>query len=175
MHLVYLYGPPGVGKLTIGRELAELTGFKLFHNHLAVDLAISIFRRETPEYFELIREVRGAGFLAAARADVSLVATGVYRGTEAYHLAMRRMIAPVLELGGQPLFVQLTCEREEWLARLQTPSRGEMKKIVDPEILFGLMERADLLARMPFEPHLTLDTTGLPAGESARRIAAHLE
>jgi hypothetical protein len=90
MRLVYLYGPPGIGKLTIGRELAKQTGYRLFHNHQAVDLAISIFPRETPEYFDLIRDVRGAGFLAAARAGVSLVATGVYRGTEAYHVAMRK-------------------------------------------------------------------------------------
>ncbi len=38
MQLVYLYGPPGVGKLTVARELVALTGFKLFHNHLAVNL-----------------------------------------------------------------------------------------------------------------------------------------
>jgi hypothetical protein len=175
MRLVYLYGPPGVGKLTIGRALAAQTGFKLFHNHLAVDLAISIFQRETPEYFDLIRDVRGAGFLAAARAGVSLVATGVYRGTEAYHVAMQRMIEPVIELGGRPLFVQLTCEREEWLARLRTESRGPQNKIVDPAIVIGLMERFDLHSRMPFEPHLTLDTTGIPAAEAARQIAAHLE
>ncbi len=36
MRLVFIYGPPGVGKLTVARELAALTGFKLFHNHLTV-------------------------------------------------------------------------------------------------------------------------------------------
>ena len=43
MRLVVLYGPPGVGKLTVGGELATLTGFRLFHNHLTVNLATAIF------------------------------------------------------------------------------------------------------------------------------------
>ena len=43
MKLIFLHGMPGVGKLTVARELAELTGFKLFHNHLTVDLVGSVF------------------------------------------------------------------------------------------------------------------------------------
>ena len=43
MKLVFLYGPPAVGKFTVAKELAALTGFKLFHNHLTVDVATSIF------------------------------------------------------------------------------------------------------------------------------------
>ena len=39
MKLIFLHGLPGVGKLTVAREFAKLTGFKVFHNHLAVDLA----------------------------------------------------------------------------------------------------------------------------------------
>jgi chloramphenicol 3-O-phosphotransferase len=173
MHLVYLYGPPGVGKLTIGRALADLTGFKLFHNHLIVDLATSLFPREMPEYFDFIRVVRGAGFEAAARTGVSLIATGVYRNTEAYRTAMARMIAPVLAYGGKPLFVQLTCEREEWLRRVQSPDR-DRQKITDVQTLFELMERVDLFSAMPFEPHLAIDTSGRQPAEVARKIAGHL-
>jgi broad-specificity NMP kinase len=43
MRLIFLYGLPGVGKLTVARELAEFTGFKVFHNHLTVDLVGSVF------------------------------------------------------------------------------------------------------------------------------------
>lgn len=175
MHLVYLYGPPGVGKLTIGQALVEQTGFRLFHNHLAVDLALALFPRETPAYFELIREVRGAGFLAAAREGVSLVATGVHRNTDAYHAAMEKMIAPVVALGGRPLFVQLNCERDEWLRRVQSEARRPLNKITDPAFAESFMERFDLLTRMPFEPHLTIDTTDMQPDEVAREIAVHLK
>ena len=43
MWLLFLHGPPASGKLTIARELKTLTGFQLFHNHLAVDLLESVF------------------------------------------------------------------------------------------------------------------------------------
>src|SRR3712207_8263459 len=33
-HLLFLHGPPAVGKLTVARRVAELTGWRLFHNHL---------------------------------------------------------------------------------------------------------------------------------------------
>jgi tRNA uridine 5-carbamoylmethylation protein Kti12 len=32
MKLIFLYGPPAVGKLTVAQELVTLTGYKLFHN-----------------------------------------------------------------------------------------------------------------------------------------------
>lgn len=36
LKLIFLYGMPGVGKLTAARELASLKGFRLFHNNPAV-------------------------------------------------------------------------------------------------------------------------------------------
>lgn len=37
MKLLFIYGPPASGKLTVAREPAALTGYRLFHNHLVVD------------------------------------------------------------------------------------------------------------------------------------------
>ena len=48
MQLVFIHGAPAVGKLTVARELAALTGFRLFHNHLTVDLAGSVFSASFP-------------------------------------------------------------------------------------------------------------------------------
>ena len=43
MRLIFIYGMPATGKLTVARELARITGFNVFHNHLVVDLLLSIF------------------------------------------------------------------------------------------------------------------------------------
>ena len=43
MKLVLLFGPQAVGKMTVGQELAKITGLKLFHNHMTIDLVSNFF------------------------------------------------------------------------------------------------------------------------------------
>ncbi|HGO5304506.1 hypothetical protein [Vibrio harveyi] len=43
MKLVWLHGAPAAGKLTVAKVLHEKYGYKLFHNHLTVDLSLSIY------------------------------------------------------------------------------------------------------------------------------------
>jgi hypothetical protein len=57
MKLIFLYGLPAVGKLTVAKELASATSFKLFHNHLAVDLLLSVFDFGTPPFVELREQI----------------------------------------------------------------------------------------------------------------------
>ena len=73
MKLVFIYGLPGTGKLTVARALAKLTGDRLFHNHLTVDLAASLFAHGSPEYMEYVRSLRLEAFARAAAAKVDLV------------------------------------------------------------------------------------------------------
>ena len=39
--VVFLFGRPGVGKLTIGELLSTETGYRFLHNHAVVDLVTS--------------------------------------------------------------------------------------------------------------------------------------
>ena len=41
--LVIIFGPPAVGKMTVGSELAKLTGLKLFHNHMTIEPLLELF------------------------------------------------------------------------------------------------------------------------------------
>ena len=43
MKLVIIFGPQAVGKMTVGEELSEQTGLKLFHNHMTIDLVSNFF------------------------------------------------------------------------------------------------------------------------------------
>ena len=173
MQLVYIYGPPGVGKLSVARELAALTGFRLFHNHLAANLASSIFAHQSEPYFRLIRQVWRDTFAEAVRADVDLICTAVYRGRPEHDAFIRWMLEPIEAGGGRVAYVQLRCERDEWLRRVQSAARRELHKLVDAAAAVALAERVDLFARVPFEPGLDIDTTLLEPAAVASQIRAH--
>ena len=43
MKLVVILGNAAVGKMTVGQELMKLTGLRLFHNHMSIELSIDVF------------------------------------------------------------------------------------------------------------------------------------
>src|ERR1700722_18638783 len=71
MKLVFIYGLPATGKLTVAQELAAITGFRLFHNHLVVDLLLSIFEFGSPPFIELREEIWLSVFDRACRTRTS--------------------------------------------------------------------------------------------------------
>ncbi len=171
MRLVVLYGPPGVGKLTVGSVLSALTGFRLFHNHLTVDLVTSVFLPNTDGWNRLARRVRLAVFEEAARERVDLILTRAPRDAGPSEVdRVRTMTEPIRAAGGAVVFVQLTCAREVLLQRVREEPRQRQGKLTNPNVL---IEMYDLGARLPCEPHLRVDTTHMAPAEAAARIAAH--
>jgi hypothetical protein len=91
-------------------------------------------------------------FAEAAREGVDLVLTRAPRADDKAEVdRVQAMIEPVCAAGGTVLFVQLACDREELLVRVQTDARRAHDKLIDPEVLVELF---DLDATLPFEPHL---------------------
>ena len=58
MKLVYIFGPQAVGKMTVGQELAKITGLNLFHNHMTIDLVSNFFPYNSPEGRYLVNTYR---------------------------------------------------------------------------------------------------------------------
>ena len=38
MKLLFMIGNTSVGKMTVGQELTKITDFRLFHNHMSIEL-----------------------------------------------------------------------------------------------------------------------------------------
>ena len=56
--LVVLIGPPASGKMTVGRELEDLTGFPLFHNHMTIELVLPFFEFGSDSFSRLVGTFR---------------------------------------------------------------------------------------------------------------------
>jgi hypothetical protein len=173
MRLVFLYGPPAVGKLTVGLELAGLTGFKLFHNHLTVNPLVAIFERNSPPYSRLLREFRVRMLEEAAEAEIDLIATWANpRGAED---AARAYFDAVESRGGRVHPVRLVCDRATLLARVGDPSRHAREKLTDAARLGELLDGRFEPRPLPFRESLVVDTTELAPREAALRVAEHYE
>ncbi len=61
MHFVFVFGPPAVGKMTVGRALAARTGYKLLHNHMTVEPVLEIFAFGSPPFGRLVSRVPAPG------------------------------------------------------------------------------------------------------------------
>lgn len=174
MKLIFLHGLPGVGKLTVAREVAEMTGFRVFHNHLAVDLVESLFEFGSPPFVELRETIWLATFSQAVEAGLGgLIFTFAHDRTvrEGFIGSVRKVVEAT---GGEVLFVELKCSPEELERRIAHPSRRSFGKLASVEQFRDLSE-ADAFAR-PDVPtdRLILDTTGVSAPDAARLIVNEL-
>src|SRR5688572_25998789 len=70
MEFVVIFGPPAVGKMTVGFELSKLTGLKLFHNHMTIEPVLNFFDFDTPQFNALVGEFRRRIFEEVAKSDL---------------------------------------------------------------------------------------------------------
>ena len=175
MNLLVLYGPPGVGKLTVARELVTLTGYKLFHNHLTLDLVTSVFDFGSAAAGRLSTRFRLEMFREAAQADLpGLIFTFVYaKGADDDFI--QQVLDAVEPHGGNVLFVLLKCAEEELLRRVGQESREAFGKLRDAEEVRELCRQYELMFPVPHRASLVIDNTHLESREAARRIVDHFQ
>ena len=175
--LVYIYGPPAVGKLTVATQLEEQTGFRLFHNHLTIDAVKAVFEFKSPPFTEVVHRLRLDVFETAARNEIDLIFTNnsvwdVPDGRARFAEFAEEARSRVQTAGGKVLFVQLVAPLEVLEQRIGATSRHERGKIVRPARI------RELFAQLVPEPlhgeDLIVDTSVLSPIDAATAIAGRL-
>lgn len=169
MKLVFIYGPPAAGKLTIARKVSEQTGLSLFHNHLIVDAVGAVFPFGSEQFRRLREKFWFETFEAALQDGRSLIFTFLPEQSVSSDFA-DRVLKLVADQGGEIVFVKLDLSRERQLDRLANADRGKFGKLRDTDLLevnFDQMEAS--IQAMP-EPDLVLNTGKLSADAAARQI-----
>jgi len=174
LRLIFLHGLPGVGKLTVARELARLTGYKLFHNPLSVDLVESVFEFGSPPFVELREMIWLAVFSRAAEEQLAgLIFTFAYDRTvqSSFILETQNVIESV---GGTISFVELRCSLEEIERRIVHPSRREFGKLDSVSQFHELKDGGAFDGPVIPAGGLVVETDGISAVQAAEEIYGRL-
>ena len=172
MKLLFLHGAPAAGKLTVAKALLRIVPGRLMDNHVAIDLALTIFDFGAPGFWELVHDVRRSAMNAAAEHRVPLLVTTFCYAEPEDREQFGQIEAIVQRHGGKLLPVFLHCSREEALRRVGHPDRVARRKISSGEHLIRELDRYDLTA-VPRSDCLRLDTSINPADVTARKIVRH--
>ncbi len=129
MKFVMIFGPQAVGKMTVGQELSKITGLKLFHNHMTIDLVSNFFSYSSPTGKMLVNKFREDIFKAVAVSDLKgLIFTYVWAFDEAKDWEYVDYYRSIFEShGAEVYFVELEASLEERLKRNVHPERLKLK------------------------------------------------
>lgn len=179
MNFIVIFGPPAVGKMTVGQELAKLTGYKLFHNHVTIDLVTEYFDFGTPQFSRLVREFRMRIIQEAAASDLpGLIFTMVWAlDLQEDKQFIDELKGIVENEGGKTYFAELEAGIDERLRRNKTENRLKHKKKGDIAAsearMLGWEGRYRMNSAGDFfypEEYLKINNSALSAEEAARRI-----
>ncbi|TCC25114.1 AAA family ATPase [Kribbella speibonae] len=129
MRLLLIIGPPAVGKMTVGREIAARSNFRLFHNHHTIEPLVEIFGYGTPPFNVLNVEFRRRVIEEAARNDLDLIFTLVWDLRDPADTAyVEDLVTPYEAEGGEVCVLELAADLETRLVR----NRGETRLAAKP-------------------------------------------
>ena len=174
MKLVVLHGLPGVGKFTIGKELAEQTGYKLFHNHLTIDLLCAIFEFGSPPFIELREKTWSDVIRRAAKSDIpGLIFTYGWDRTVSSDFFVK-LSNEVESNSGSVHYIELTCEPSELEKRIVEAERSKFHKVNDLDFFKSLVSKGFLVPLDTPRKGIAIDVTSVQPKEAAASICKQI-
>ena len=188
MTLLFVWGPPAVGKMAVGRAIAESSDFRLFHNHATIEPLLDVFDYGTPAFLRLNGEMRHRILEEAAGADVNLVQTYAWALDEPEDAAaVEAYLQIFLDADREVRLVELYADLDTRLARNGTAYRLSEKKskrdlawsddnvrsLEQYQLNTGIPSVGDaVIAR---HPHLRIDNTDRSPEDVAEEVLAWIE
>lgn len=158
MKVVFLYGPPAVGKLTIAKILEQETRYKLLHNHLLQNSISEVFLHENSANRLLVREFRLRILEEAVTSNINLITTFGIAGNNPFgHID--DVLSTIEANKSEVCLVHLTADEETIVKRVEDQSRKDHGKNLSKEKLEELLrENPYMLNKYAKKEHLTINT-----------------
>lgn len=172
MNLVVIHGRPATGKLTVARKLVPLTGYRLYHNHIAVDEALQLHAFGSSGFVEKRDQLWRRYFIRMTQERPNGVIFTFNPENTVPQDFVDWLFAGLPERGVRIISVELTAREAAIESRLNAGPRRHFRKLTDISLYRQL--RAGGAFDRPTIPRsdLQIDTEKLSPDEAARKICA---
>lgn len=182
MKFVIIFGPSAVGKMSVGKAIADKTGMKLFHNHMSIEAVRPVFDFGTPSFNRLVTMIRMETFKEAAKSDMEgLIFTFVWAlDLPSEFEYINRAVKVFEEANAEIFYLELEASLETRLERnkheirlLEKPSKRELetsKNILYYEEKYQLNTKEGEFNR---PNHLKINNENLEPSEVAEMVIEH--
>jgi deoxyadenosine/deoxycytidine kinase len=173
MNLIFIYGPPAAGKLTVAKELGKELNYRVFNNHTLVGCVSDVFPFDDdklePVLKRLSAKYRLDIYKEAAKNNVNLVTTYGGGSTKNFKLFIDVM-ETVKRAGGRVCFVQLSPTIATLYKRVVSDSRKTVKIDSIPYLKEQLAKYPNFLKKFFKVNHPTIDNSELSPAEVAKKV-----
>lgn len=165
-----IYGPSGIGKESVGRELAKRNDWHIFPQHLAFDVACAVVGFGNNGFEAYQRKICLDAFRTLYENNVKgVVFTFCY-----VHPFSNYFIEGLFEfLKGHDInanFIRLSCDYEEHVQRVTNADRHNTNKIQSKEYLDSYLERFNFSIDIPNVETFHINNTAMNIEVSAKEI-----
>ncbi len=177
MKFVFLFGGGAVGKMTVGQELAKITGLRLFYNHMTIEPVLDVFGAFDLKTIQDLREVIFQNFAASQQYGMIFTFIWDFDDPDDWQFVahIQDIFAPY---GTEFYYVELDAPQEVRLQRNRTenrllhkPSKRDLEQS-DARLLAE--ERAHRMVSRPgeltFANFLRIENSHLSAAAAAAQI-----
>ena len=182
MKLVILIGNCAVGKMTVGQELAKITGLRLFHNHMMIEPVLEIFDEFRGSTIQRLRQVIFEDF---AKSDqYGMIFTYMWAFDMQSDWDYIDWVKGIFGLPDEDVYyVELIAPQEVRLQRNVTENRlkhkASKRSIADSNARLIRDDQNHRCESLPGEithpNYLRLENARIPAAEAARIIKEHFD
>jgi len=180
MKLIILFGPLAVGKMTVGQELEKITGLKLFHNHMTIEMVLPFFDKYSKSFRKLVDSFRIQMFEEIAKSDLEgVIFTYVWELDQKVDCDFIDRTVEIFEKEDTSVYyVELEADVETRLKRNKSPNRlkykpskidfkASEKELMDTDKMQILNSKENEFGR---KNHFKINNTSLDAMDAARMI-----
>ncbi|MCG7499646.1 hypothetical protein MHO82_22535 [Vibrio sp. Of7-15] len=175
MKLVWIHGGPAAGKLTVATCLNEQFGYKLFHNHLAVDLSLSIYDEfGDKDFLSFTNRIRRLVLSKAREIGVSHLVLTSMTCNDSDSEEVEKYLSFFIREGIDVYPIHLNPRLSVLLERCVSESRQSTNKLSNAESVSDLAKRTKFL-KIEHENTLSIDNSNLTPLEVSKIIMSHVD